>query len=68
MQYPHVADAEAAGFWWAAEWIEGQGYHYTDLDLFEAVGSGVTFDPDRPQWLQYDAERHHTGRVRGPGW
>lgn len=49
MQFPTVADAEAAGFKQAAVWSPGQGIHYVDPNRLTGP-----FDPTRPNWLMYD--------------
>jgi hypothetical protein len=47
--FPTVAAAKAAGWVQATVWTPGQGIHFVD----PARETGP-FDPDRPNWLQYN--------------
>lgn len=48
-QFPTVADVKAAGWIQATVWTPGQGIHFADPTRLYGP-----FQPDRPNWLQYN--------------
>jgi hypothetical protein len=79
-QYPTTADAEAGGFRQAFQFYPGMGTHHglgmLTPEVINAPGFNAndpilpgtaTFDPNRPNYLQYDSESDD-GRLVGMSW